>query len=176
MKSYPFHVKMGPFILDRPSDALSTTFKEPILEAKTDLHEILQSLNPTLSEEPIVFVTIPTKSLLQVMGYEPLGMFQEKEGTTLILHKEIAKGNGLEFGTEYRKITLNVHSSLESVGLTAIVSSTLAKAGISANIWAGFYHDHLFIRKEDAVTALEILRNLQKSMQALGNEKLKTMH
>lgn len=146
------------------------------MKAKTDLHEILQSLEPLLHPEPYVFVTLPTQSLLQIMGYEPLGLFQEKEGTTLILHKEVAKSNGLKYGLEYRKITLNAHSSLESVGVTAIVTSTLAKAGIGCNVWAGFYHDHLFIRQEDAKTALEILRNLQQSMKSLGDERLKTLH
>lgn len=53
-----------------------------------------------------------------------------------------------------------MHSSLESVGLTAKVSTKLAEHGISANIMAGYYHDHIFVpfgRASDAMAAIKEL-------------------
>jgi hypothetical protein len=57
---------------------------------------------------------------------------------------------------------LQVHSSLEAVGLTAIISGKLASYDISANVIAGFYHDHVFVPEQDAEQALELLNNLSK--------------
>ncbi len=54
-------------------------------------------------------------------------------------------------------ITLEIHSALEAVGLTAAVSRVLTEAGISANVVAGYTHDHVFVpldRADDAMRAL----------------------
>jgi len=62
---------------------------------------------------------------------------------------------------EWARISLDVHSSLDAVGLTATLSSRLAKHGISANIVAAVNHDHLFVpwdRREDALAALDSLQ------------------
>jgi hypothetical protein len=61
----------------------------------------------------------------------------------------------------FRCISLHAHSSLEAVGLTAIVASALARARISANMMAGHYHDHIFIPSSDGEAALEIINALQ---------------
>jgi hypothetical protein len=53
-----------------------------------------------------------------------------------------------------------VHSSLDSVGLTAAVSGKLAAHGISANIIAGFYHDHVFVPRNKAQLALRLLTEI----------------
>ena len=53
-----------------------------------------------------------------------------------------------------------MHSSLEAVGLTAAVSTTLAQAGISCNMLAGYFHDHLLVPVDRLDDALSLLRRL----------------
>jgi hypothetical protein len=55
-----------------------------------------------------------------------------------------------------------VHSSLEATGLTAAFSTALSNANISCNVIAAYYHDHIFVSKEDSVKALEVLQQLSK--------------
>ena len=57
----------------------------------------------------------------------------------------------------FKCITLKVHSSLETVGLTAAVSNKLAERGISANVIAAYFHDHIFVQAEKADVALSAL-------------------
>jgi hypothetical protein len=73
--------------------------------------------------------------------------------------KEAAEKAGLA-GSVQTLITLDVHSSLEAVGLIATVSGALAAAGISVNVFAGFYHDHLFVPASKAAQAMSVLKEL----------------
>ena len=57
-------------------------------------------------------------------------------------------------------ITLTVQSDLNAVGLTAVVSTALAKAGISCNVIAAVHHDHLFVPVDRADDAMRVLRGL----------------
>ncbi|MEC9431149.1 MAG: ACT domain-containing protein, partial [Pseudomonadota bacterium] len=60
----------------------------------------------------------------------------------------------------YRCITCEVHSSLEAVGMTAAMSTALGKAGISANVVAAYYHDHIFVPAEKVGLAIDVLTSL----------------
>ncbi len=55
-----------------------------------------------------------------------------------------------------------MHSDLQAVGLTAAVATALAEAGISCNVVAAAYHDHLFVPVESASQAIAALRTLQE--------------
>ena len=101
-----------------------------------------------------------TGPLVDYASLEPVGTFREKEGLTLILPTSVAELHKLVSSGSYRQITLNVHSSLEAVGLTAVVSTALARNGISANVVAGFYHDHIYVPSARADRALVVLREL----------------
>jgi hypothetical protein len=83
---------------------------------------------------------------------------------TLVLTKESADHEGLSYQGTFRCISLQVHSSLEAVGLTAAVANELAAHGISANVIAGFFHDHVFVSASRTDHALRLL----ESMSAQG--------
>jgi hypothetical protein len=88
---------------------------------------------------------------------EPVCVFREAEGCTLILRRGEAERLGLAFIYPCRMITLTVHSSLDAVGLLARVSALLAERGISVNAVSAYYHDHLFVPVERAEEALRAL-------------------
>ncbi len=126
----------------------------------TDLSVLLATMEPELVEGEFVYSTVPASELENSLRLRPLGLFHEAEGLTLILPREIAQRAGLQTSPPMRQITLKIHSALEAVGLTAAFSRALTKAGISANVVAGYYHDHIFVPAADAERAIEALRQL----------------
>ena len=71
--------------------------------------------------------------------------------------------NGASFGGPWTiNVAGTVHSDLNAVGLTAAFASALGGAGISCNVVAGAYHDHLFVPVERADDAMRALRSLQR--------------
>ncbi|MYM60017.1 ACT domain-containing protein [Vibrio sp. OCN044] len=122
----------------------------------TDLDQLLSSIQPKLSDGEFVFSTVEG-DLQNYTELKPLASFIEAEGLTLVLEKGIAEKSGIDFEGVYRQITLTVHSSLEAVGLTAAVSTKLASKGISANVIAAYYHDHIFVPASKANAALAAL-------------------
>tara|TARA_Y100001956_G_C4022291_1_gene142498 strand:+ start:254 stop:652 length:399 start_codon:yes stop_codon:yes gene_type:complete len=119
----------------------------------TDLDELLRSMRPKLMPTEFVFCTT-SGALTDYVNLEPVASFIESEGLTLVLEKSRAEKVGLAFEGIYQQITLTVHSSLDAVGLTAAVASKLASKGISANVIAAYYHDHIFVQQDKATAAL----------------------
>ena len=79
-----------------------------------------------------------------------------------MLEKKSALNAMLQFEEVFKKITLQVHSSLEAVGITAAVSTALTKKGISANVIAAYYHDHMFVPSSKSNSALDALKSITK--------------
>lgn len=128
------------------------------MSGETSLDLLLRSMSPELNDGDYVFCCLPDEGLLQ--GAQVIGSFREREGLTVILERQHAQSLGLEGGYVMAWITLTVHSSLQAVGLTAAFANALGSAGISCNVIAGFYHDHLFVGKDDAHRAMAVLRQL----------------
>ncbi|MBM7061664.1 ACT domain-containing protein [Pseudomonas sp. UL073] len=133
------------------------------MTGETSLAVLLRSLAPQLNPGRYVFCTLPDPTALQ--GSVPLGSFREREGLTAILEQAEADRLGLAYSYVAAWITLEVHSALEAVGLTAAFAGALAQAGISCNVIAGYFHDHLFVAEADAERALSTLRALAAHSQ-----------
>jgi hypothetical protein len=112
-------------------------------------------MKPVLNDGDYVFCTISDISLINLNNV--ISIFKEPEGTTIIIKKELADSFDLTYSFIAAWITLTVHSSLEAVGLTAAFSTALSKKGISCNVIAAFFHDHIFVDKKDAEMAMETL-------------------
>jgi hypothetical protein len=125
------------------------------MTGEKDLQKLLKSMKPELNEGEFVFCKIETLDTLNLNDIEML--FREKEAITLILKKEKADELKLEYSVIMSWITLSVHSSLEAIGLTAAFSNALSQKGISCNVVAAFYHDHIFVNKKEAEKAMEVL-------------------
>ena len=121
-------------------------------------------MEPVLDERDFVFCSFPTLDWDQMRELNPIGIFHEKEGVTFILDTKNAVDKKIDYLSVYRLITLNVHSSLDAVGLTAAFSAKLAEKNISANVVAAYYHDHIFVSEEKAEQALEAILELQKKV------------
>ena len=128
---------------------------------ETDLSALLAGLAPELLEGEFVFCTFEGARYGDHAALEPFAAVTEREGLTLVVPRERADAHGLSYTSVWRGITLTVHSSLEAVGLTAAVSRALAERGISANMIAGYYHDHVFVQTGQAEEAIEVLSRLE---------------
>ena len=124
---------------------------------------LLKKMKPVLDRTDYVF---STKKCFQIdeeiIALNPIATILESEGMTVVVSIIKAEKHNLTYDTIFNKITLEVHSSLEAVGLTAAISTALASRNISANVVAGYYHDHIFIPKDKADLALETLEGLTK--------------
>lgn len=132
----------------------------------TDLDELLKTMEPTLVDGSFVYASVPAEDLAGHLGRGPIGLFREEEGVTLILPAEAAEG--LAASPPMRMITLTVHSSLEAVGLTGAFAAALTAERISANVVAGYHHDHIFVPERDAERALDALRALSRAAREKG--------
>lgn len=126
------------------------------MAGEKDLQILLKSMKPEHNPGDYVFCKVEEVGDLNLNEVEMF--FKEKEAITLILKKEIAEELNLEYALTMSWITLTVHSSLEAVGLTAAFSKALSESGISCNVVAAFYHDHIFVGKNDTEKALQILK------------------
>jgi hypothetical protein len=132
------------------------------MTAIADLDVLLKSMSPELIEGNYVFCTVDG-ALTDYVQLNPISTFREKEGLTLVLEENVATRALLDFDGIFSLITLSVHSSLEAVGLTAAFATKLGSYGISANVIAGYYHDHIFVQKEKADEAMSALREFSKA-------------
>lgn len=126
---------------------------------ESDLAELLRTLEPVLNEGVYVYSVAPAGADLGSLAV--IGTFLEPEGRTLILSEEEALRACLPILFRAAWITLKVHSDLQAVGLTAAVSRALSEVGVSCNVVAAAFHDHLFVPVQLSGRALERLQALQ---------------
>ena len=122
---------------------------------ETDLDAMLATL--AVRRRPGVFtyiaVDVPTPELLAAAH----AIVKEGPLTTIVLPIDDAERAGHSAIVRLAWLTLTVQSSLEAVGLTAVISERLSRARIACNVLAGYHHDHLLVpveRVDDAIAAL----------------------
>lgn len=130
------------------------------MNGEKNLDVLLKSMKPkhNLGE----FVFCKTEHLEQINLSQIIMTFKEDESITIITEKEVADKLNLDYSFVASWITLTVHSSLEAVGLTAAFSNALSQNGISCNVVAAYYHDHIFVDKKDTEKAMAVLNKFSK--------------
>ena len=126
-----------------------------------NLSNLLNNLQPNLLNEDYVFITLEDYSFDFSNLLNPIATFKEEEGLTLVISEERAKRENFEYNSVFKCISLGAHSSLNSVGLIATISTLLSEKGISCNVFSGYFHDHLFVQKSLSKEALELLKSIK---------------
>ncbi|WP_139924126.1 ACT domain-containing protein [Hymenobacter sp. DG01] len=135
------------------------------MPGETDLTQLLRTMKPELQPGAYVFCTVASPEALLLA--EAIGTFREREGHTVILPQATADRLGLPYTFVAAWIALTVHSALEAVGLTAAFAQALAQGGISCNVVAAYYHDHIFVAATDAEKAMRLLQELVEGSSQL---------
>lgn len=132
---------------------------------ETDLATLLKGLSPVVIATDFWYCLV-TEAQLKMLSLDDIyGLFREAEGITVILNEPATGPAGLtekvsKMEGPFAAITCQVHSSLAAVGLTATIAKALTQHDISANVVAGFYHDHIFVATEHADKACRVMQQL----------------
>ena len=130
------------------------------MDGERNLDMLLNTMQPLLMDGKWVFRT-------SVNGFDvatletAILMFREPEGVTII---SPAKPSDEGLPT-WAMITLSIHSSLETVGFLAAITTSLAAIGIPVNAVSAYYHDHIFVPYERRDDALECLRCMMRETE-----------
>jgi len=131
------------------------------MTGERNLAKLVSTMSPIVNPGTFVFANVvePDDSVLA----EAVVIVREREGVTVVLEQGRADELRLAYDFVAKWITLQVHSSLEAVGLTGAFGGALAAAGISANVVAGYYHDHIFVPVADGDAAVACLLRLART-------------
>ncbi len=121
-------------------------------------------MQPVMNEGVYIYASLPLD--FDVALLEPVATIRERGGITVIVEEARARRANLPVLFRAAWITLNVHSDLQAVGLTAAFAAVLTEANISCNVVAGAFHDHIFVPLESGDVALAALLALQARSHA----------
>jgi uncharacterized protein len=128
------------------------------MPAEHDLTLLLRHMRPVLHPAPYGYAVAEPGTVKA-----PFALIAEAEGMTVIAPLSALEAAGLAGAEPMARISLTVHSALTAVGLTAAIAAALAARGISANVVAGFHHDHILLpwdRRAEAMDALQALSDV----------------
>lgn len=131
------------------------------MSGEKKLKVLLKNMEPVLNSGDYVFCRVENFKKIADLD-KVLFFFRETEAVTIVLEKTTADEWKLGYTYISSWITLNIHSSLEAVGLTAAFANALKHENISCNVVAAYFHDHIFVAKQDAQKAMEALYNLSE--------------
>jgi hypothetical protein len=132
------------------------------MTGERDLEKLLASMSPELLDEEYVFCTFQNAQYGDYLDLEPIAAIRESEGLTLIIPKRKADDKNINYESAFKRIILRIHSSLDAIGLTAAFSSKLTEHEISANVIAGYYHDHIYVQSDHAEKAMKALNEFAR--------------
>lgn len=127
----------------------------------SDLKTLIASMSPRLNNGVFAFISVAGEH--KPAWEDVVAAIREPEGLSLVVPLGVAEQLGTAILFRAAWITLTVHSDLHAVGLTAAFSRALADVGISCNVVAGAYHDHIFVPHEQASAAMAVLVSLQQA-------------
>ncbi len=130
------------------------------MSGEKNLDKLLTAMSPEMMAAEFVFCCFEKACYGDHAELEPIAAFSESEGLTLVISRAKADEHNIGYESVFSCITLKVHSSLDAVGLTAAFSAKLTDHGISANVIAGYYHDHIFVQTNQAENAMTALGEL----------------
>ena len=133
--------------------------------------ELLVNLEPLLCPEIFIFERMSGESPATLDREDLFALIRESEGITVIRAVAPEKELQTESLQQFAKITLQVCSDLDAVGLTAAVARALTDINMCANVVAAALHDHIFVPYARRLEALECLQALSASAQAQSHNE-----
>ncbi len=130
------------------------------MSGETDLAKMLQSISVTKRTDDYVVVALSPTDDVPTLGNGVAAVIDEREGPTVISTIKRAAHEGWPHDFVAAWLTIDVHSALEAVGLTAAFSRQLGRAGIPCNVIAGFHHDHILVPHDKSDAAIEVIEAL----------------
>ena len=124
--------------------------------AVSDLAVLLATMEPQLYPGEYGFSCVAALPV----GCPVFATVAEEEGLTLVALVGDLAAAGVAYQGGWARISLTVQSDLAAVGLTAAIATALTGQGISANVIAGFHHDHVFVQAGRAEDAVAVMRGL----------------
>ena len=151
-------------------------------QGELSLRTLLTTLTVTLQPQTYTFLTLPpgtspfsntspttasNTSGIQMLFHEPT----EHQWTLILDSASEALSTYQALGaeaspTQWKMLTLDVQSSLDAVGFMAVVAKALSDAGVSANVVAGYLHDHVFVQADRAEVARIAIENVAEDARA----------
>lgn len=130
------------------------------MSGETDLSSMLESLTVSVRPEPYVVISLPPDTTPPAIGDGVAAVIEEVEGPTVVVTLSRAAREAWPHDFVASWLTLDIHSALEAVGLTATFSRQLGRAGIPCNVIAGFFHDHILVPIDKTDAAVQVIEAL----------------
>ena len=83
-----------------------------------ELASLLRGMTPVLNPDVLVFLHLTSADNQPAeIRDKSVFTFREREGNTYVVDKEVVERLGYQYEFPCRRVTLNIHSSLQAVGL-----------------------------------------------------------
>jgi uncharacterized protein len=122
---------------------------------------LLRQMGPALDAAPYGYGVLPVGAAVPA-GLQAFAVIAEPEGLTVVATLAALEQAGIAYDGAWARISLGVQSDLAAVGLTAAIATALTAQGVSANVVAGYFHDHVFVQWDKRDTAMAALLSLAK--------------